>query len=150
MDTKRRINTIQKQKITYNADIYIYSTCLSVMYISTMCLYDLVFMVWTMWIIVVVQNWISFWRILIKCRSPFFYLTWPSELLINKWNNPPSVFGSIRYHFKTIKMRTWSWPANNVEHCLTLFFTVGFCFQQDNVNASFIIKACILIFDRWC
>ena len=40
MDTNRRFTMTQKQKITYNVAIYICYTCLSVMCISTMCLYD--------------------------------------------------------------------------------------------------------------
>ena len=37
----------------------------------------------------------------------------PAEFL--KWNNPPSIFGTVHYHFRDIKMKTWSWSANSLE-----------------------------------
>ena len=32
-----------------------------------------------------------------------------------KWNNPSSIFGTIHYHFRDIKMKTCSWSANSIE-----------------------------------
>ena len=32
-----------------------------------------------------------------------------------KWNDPPSIFGTIHYHFRDIKMKTKSWSANSIE-----------------------------------
>ena len=32
-----------------------------------------------------------------------------------KCNNPYSIFGTFHYHFRDIKMKTWSWSANSIE-----------------------------------
>ena len=32
-----------------------------------------------------------------------------------KWNNPTSIFGTLHYHFRDIKMKTQSWSANSIE-----------------------------------
>ena len=37
----------------------------------------------------------------------------PAEFL--KWSNPPSIFGTVHYHFRDIEMRTWSWSDTIIE-----------------------------------
>ena len=37
----------------------------------------------------------------------------PAEFL--KRNNPPSIFGTVHYHLRNIKMKTSSWSANGIE-----------------------------------
>ena len=44
-------------------------------------------------------------------------LTMPKFL---KWNNPPSIFGTVHYHFRDIKTKTQSWSANSIEPGLAL------------------------------
>ena len=31
------------------------------------------------------------------------------------WNHSHSIFGTVLYHFRDTKMRTWSWSVNNIE-----------------------------------
>ena len=37
----------------------------------------------------------------------------PAEFL--KWNNPPSIFRPVHFHFRDIKMKTLSWSAKSIE-----------------------------------
>ena len=39
------------------------------------------------------------------------YTSQPAEFL--KWNNPPSIFGTVHYFFRDIKIRSWS--ASSIE-----------------------------------
>ena len=32
-----------------------------------------------------------------------------------KYSKAPSIYGTIHYHFKNIKMKTWCWSANSIE-----------------------------------
>ena len=54
---------------------------------------------------------------------------WPVKFL--KWNNPSSIFGTVHFHFRDIKIRTWSWVSQqyrawsdcmNVQACLALYW----------------------------
>ena len=39
----------------------------------------------------------------------------PYHAEFHKWNNPPSIFGIVHYHFRDIKMKTESWSPNSIE-----------------------------------
>ena len=49
----------------------------------------------------------------------------PDHAEFLKWNNPPSIFKTVHYHLRDIKVKTWklvrSWSADSMEPCQTVW-----------------------------
>ena len=65
---------------------------------------------------------LSFYQSLVHMKSSFLkYIEGsfkdvspkPAEFL--KWTNPTSIIGTVYWHFRNIKMKTWSWSAYSIE-----------------------------------